>query len=260
MKNNAQRALNFFIITLCLFVPGLQAQSGEEVKKQYQEALQLAEKGQFDPALEKLNKVIISDPNFVDAYFHRGMILFQQNDAERAQNDFHKALEVNPEFAPAYVGQATVVFSKGNLEKAIEFLNLALEKDDKFGLAYHNRGVAKYYQEKYGEALQDLNKAIELGFEVDREVYEQVSALSDLDTTIDKLSKGIEEDPSDGVNYYNRGVAFYHKGEYKKALEDIRTAKEKEMPFPVEDAMLEELEKLSSAQDSSAPKAEEKKA
>jgi|GEM_PF-1180386 len=258
MKKIIWRATNLVMITLCLFAPELKAQGGEEIKKQYEEALQFAEKGQFEPALAKLNAVIIADPNFVDAYFHRGMILFQQNETDRAQNDFHKALEVNPEFAPAYVGQATVVFSKGDLEKAIDFLNKALEKDNKFGLAYHNRGVAKYYQEKYDEALVDLNKAIELGFEVDRQVYEQVSALSDLDSTIIKLTKGIEENPADGINYYNRGVAYYHKGEYKKALEDIQTAKGKDMPFPVEDGMIEELQKMSAEQDSGASKEEKK--
>lgn len=223
-----------------------QAPDSQKPKTPYEEAIALAEKGQYEEALKKLNEVLIKEPGNVDAYFHRGMILFQQNDAERALNDFHKALDLNPKFAPAYVGEATVVFSKGELDKAIEFLNKAIEADPKFGLAYHNRGVARYYQAKYDEALKDLNKAIELGFEVDRDVYEQVSALSDLDATIEKLSKEIKANPDDGVNYYNRGIAYYHKGEYKKALDDINAAKARQLPFPIEDDMVKELERLSS--------------
>lgn len=246
MKNKAVPLIAFLTAFIFSSSPLFSAEEGKADAKQiYQEALQSAEKGQFEEALEKLNQVIIQDPNFVEAYFHRGMILFQMNDAERALNDFHKALEINPDFAPAFVGEATIVFSQGDLDKSIEFLEKAIEKDPQFGLAYHNRGVASYYKGNYKEAMQDLNKAVELGFEVDRQVYEQVSALSDLDATIEKLTKSIEENPDDGVNYYNRGVAYYHKKEYQKALEDIKTAKGKELPFPVEDEMIAELERLS---------------
>ena len=49
--------------------------------------------------------------------------------------------------------------------------------------------------------------------------------LNDLDVAIENFSKATELDPTDGYSFVNRGYCWSDKGEFEKALADLKMAK-----------------------------------
>jgi parvulin-like peptidyl-prolyl isomerase len=60
--------------------------------------------GQFDEALQCMDKAISLRENDFDAHFKKGQVLILQKKYEEAATCFNKALEISPNFSPAAQG------------------------------------------------------------------------------------------------------------------------------------------------------------
>jgi len=145
----------------------------------------------------------------------KGVDYASQGKFTEARSEFEKVLKVAPSFGPAqralniiedvtdqkiesqtainyFKGIAHAI--KGQHDQAIPYYNKALEINPRFASAYFSRGVAiAEGKGQYDEAISDYNKAIEIN---------------------PRFAKAIAL----------RGYAYYSKGEYDKAWEDVHKA------------------------------------
>jgi tetratricopeptide (TPR) repeat protein len=186
-----------------------------------QEAYQLIEKQEFDKALVILNRVIGMNFKSAPAYFNRG-------------------IRIDSKFAPAYMAKARVYFAQEKLSEAISELDKAVKADKKFGLAYYNRALVREKSGDFEKAFQDFKQARLYGVDVMDEEFQRVWTLGHLDEIILESEETIRKNPEMGEAYYSLGIAYYHKKDYGRSLENFKKAKQ--LGVGVEAELLKELE------------------
>ena len=178
-----------------------------------------------DDVLVNLSKAIDLNPNYVDAYFLRGLIYGSQYDFDKAIADFEKVVELDPSHTDAKAMHADAYAARGadyalekNYDKAIADFERAIELDpDKAefkaaaAATYFLRGATRY------------------------EEGDNESAFTDLDRAISDIEKIIELDPDNsevriaiGEAYLVRGIAHFQGGNYDRAIADLERAIELE--------------------------------
>ena len=115
--------------------------------------------GQTDAALEDFRRCLTLAPEFVSAYYDRGVLLANENRLREAVDDYSKALERDPEFAR---GEAYAEL--GDPKRALRDFNAALELEPENPDAYYYRATAYKQLGDERAAKRDLQLARELGF------------------------------------------------------------------------------------------------
>ena len=191
----------------------------------YEIALDRITADDADDVLVNLSKAIDLNPNYVDAYFLRGLIYGSQYDFDKAIADFEKVVELDPSHTDAKAMHADAYAARGadyalekNYDKAIADFERAIELDpDKAefkaaaAATYFLRGATRY------------------------EEGDNESAFADLDRAISDIEKIIELDPDNseariaiGEAYLVRGIAHFQGGNYDRAIADLERAIELE--------------------------------
>lgn len=165
----------------------------------YNRAQFYVEKGKLEDALKDLNNLLISKPEFVDAYIMKGDILagfedyagaidqftsalsfrpddpsiiFRRGSARLSANqvfaageDFLRYTKMVPDDAMGFFKLALCYISGNRPENEIlDLLNKVIQLDPEFGEAYYFRAILEM-KDAPDEALKDLRKAISLGIE-----------------------------------------------------------------------------------------------
>jgi tetratricopeptide (TPR) repeat protein len=74
--------------------------------------------GNYDEALDYMNKAIKLDPYNAQAYSNRGVIYFRKKDYSQAVTDFNRAIDIAPKYTHAYFIRGYAYSKIGNIERA----------------------------------------------------------------------------------------------------------------------------------------------
>jgi len=86
----------------------------------------LARKGRSDEAMMHYDEAIRLQPNYGDAYYNRGTVLYAKGRVDEAIADWAKALEMHPNDADAHTSLGNALLQKGSLREAIAHYVTAL--------------------------------------------------------------------------------------------------------------------------------------
>jgi len=89
-------------------------------------ALKLAESGQYEKALELVNREIKTDPNNANAWYNKGILLFKMCRFQEARNSFAQATDIDPEFAEAWYNKGIALMNLGKYFEAIRAFDKAI--------------------------------------------------------------------------------------------------------------------------------------
>jgi tetratricopeptide (TPR) repeat protein len=119
-----------------------------------------ARKGQPDEAMAHFEQAIKLQPDYGEAYYNRGNVLFAKGRIDEAIVDFEKALQIEPNDADAHTGLGNALLRKGALKEAIAHYNeaMALAPQDP-----HSRSnLAWVLATSTDPSMRDGAKAVEL--------------------------------------------------------------------------------------------------
>jgi tetratricopeptide (TPR) repeat protein len=120
----------------------------------------LARKGQPDEAMAHFEQAIKLQPDYAEAYYNRGNVLYAKGRIDEAITDFEKTLQIQPDDADAHTGLGNALLRKGALKEAIAHYNEAI------GLAPqdpHSRSNLAWVLATSSDAsIRDGAKAVEL--------------------------------------------------------------------------------------------------
>jgi len=217
----------------------------------------LADKKDFDKALEYYNKSVKAFPGYSDAYNDRGTLFYNYkkyeqalddyniainlvssephylsnrgrtyyilNQLDLAKRDFAAALKKDPDNLRAISGMSLYLTKTGDYSKAKAYINKMLKIDPKSHDAYYN--LANNYLEQgfFNEAINNLNKAVDLKNDVG--LYYRLRGeikgryMNDLDGSLNDLNKAVELDNNDYIAYNNIGLLNVMQGNVETAEE-----------------------------------------
>jgi tetratricopeptide (TPR) repeat protein len=182
-------------------------------------------------AISDCGKAIDLKPDYGIAYWDRAMAYNDLDDYQNALNNYSIALIFSTQYsfddlAKLYSNRAIVNYHLENYSDAIADDTRALELVPDKKLAYWYRALSLDESEKNEEALDDFNKAIELYADnkEDLSVLYGHRALvkcrmTKYDDGIQDYNKALELNPNNRSAYWNKGVAYDCKEEYKTAIE-----------------------------------------
>lgn len=181
-----------------------------------------------DSAMAELDNVIMLT-SYDKAYYLRGTLWMEMNDASAAKNDFEQAVAADSSTVKGesfyYLGG--IEFEAGNYEKAIQLYDSSLKYKPDYAYAYNDRGSAWRMLEKYDNALADYQKAIKADPKL-KIAYSNIASVKRKqgkpDEAITYYTKAIEIDPKFVLAYNARGVVYKDQGEFQKALNDFDKA------------------------------------
>ena len=120
----------------------------------------LARKGQPDEAMAHFERAITLQPDYAEAYYNRGNVLYAKGRIDEAIADWEKDLQIQPNDANAHTGLGNALLRKGALKEAIAHYNkaMALAPEDP-----HSRSNLAWVLATSSDAsIRDGAKAVEL--------------------------------------------------------------------------------------------------
>ena len=188
-----------------------------------QNAIQHLQRGEFDQALQSLNKAIELDPIEAIYHFFRGQI---NRDLERYQDalkDVTKAIKLDLYNADHHYLRGQINRDLEKYEDALNDVTKAIELDADNAVYHYLRGQINRGLEKYEDALNDVTKAIEL--DADNVVYltfcSQVNnQLKRYEDALRDITKAIKLDPNRAFIHSFRGAVNNQLKRYEDALRD----------------------------------------
>ncbi|MFN6037828.1 MAG: tetratricopeptide repeat protein [Bacteroidota bacterium] len=121
----------------------------------------LEQTGQYKKAIDDLDAVINSKPEFAKAYHLRGLCKEKSGRLDEARADYQSAVELDPKEALFHLNLGIAIAKKGDTEKAIRAFDTAIELKPDYAQAYFSRAIAKYNSKE--NPCEDLKSATKLG-------------------------------------------------------------------------------------------------
>ncbi len=194
----------------------------------YRRATSLHAMGETDRALADYGDAIRVDPNNSLAYLGRGVLLATRKRAyNRAIEDFDKVLVLQPDNVDALIARGNAYSQLGDNGRALADLDRAIQLAPDNAQAYVIRGLANNRRGQKRLAMQDYETALKIAPRYPQALANRAALLSEegrYDQAIADLDESITADRDNPVAYYNRGYVHFARHEYDKALADYDTA------------------------------------
>ncbi len=198
---------------------------------QLSEARELGLGRKFEDAIRMIERIILEDPEVVDAYFTMGNLYFKENKFDKALEYFFQVLSRQPNNSFAVSNIANSYIMMKELDEAEKFLLSiidALPPDSQINLILGNINNA---QRKYDTALAYYKKCMELN-PASASAYNAIGGIYVVQNNLDKAEEFLREAEKRNsklmnLHYYlaqlfeEREDFTQAEIEYKKELENI---------------------------------------
>jgi tetratricopeptide (TPR) repeat protein len=124
-----------------------------EFYRVFDNALELAAKGQDEAAIAEWKKALELDPGDAKAHNNLGVLLLQKGRLDEAAGHFQSAVDASSEFGDAQSNLGIAMLQKGKVEEAVMHLQKASELSPGKVQIQYNLGAAFYLGGKVPEAL-----------------------------------------------------------------------------------------------------------
>ena len=198
-------------------------------EKKIQELILLFQKGRIDQAFDQALSLSKKHPNIQVIFEILGLSAVQLKKFDVAEKAFRKLILLKPDYAQAYYNLGNVLFSMRKFDNAVTAYSEAISKNSGFFDAYMNLGVSLSRLNNLSDAIKVFEKAEKITPENPRPVFEKANMLvkqKKYPQAIENFDKVLKIKP-DFIEAYNRkGVTYYHMGNFSDAILNFTKALE----------------------------------
>ena len=161
----------------------------------------------YDLALSDFNEAIRLNPSTAAYYLNRGITYERLQEYDQAILDFQKSLDVDPTFTPAYSYLGKIYIKIREREKGCAYFKKRCDLFD----------CGEYDNKKRNGSCPFSDS--------------ELVALNAKDSSIQKATVGIKQNPQNAKAYWERGRAYAHTRDYGRAIQDYTTALERDPTY-----------------------------
>ncbi|MFQ5594295.1 MAG: tetratricopeptide repeat protein [Anaerolineae bacterium] len=190
-------------------------------------ALTLDQMGQYDEALEKLQKSLSLDAEFVDTYVFLGEVYRHNTQFDEAIAAYQEALKLKPDRTDANRGLALLYAYQGDLDNAIEQELAVIERSPNDRQAHQHLAILYQQQGQLDAAQREAETAIQL----DMNDPASYLVLGDIfrmggqtEQAIEVYQQALSLDPQATEAYGGLALAYESLGDLNTALDYARQA------------------------------------
>ena len=181
---------------------------------------------EYDKAIDEYNKATELNPKDALSYKNRGVVFWRLGEIDKAVVEYTKAIELNDKFSDAYRCLGRMLNENQQYDEALFYLAKAIESEPDNSKNYNARGTIYFSKQKYDKAMVDFTKAIKL--EPDSSCHYNRGATyylqKEYDKAIDDFTKTIKFGNHQAEAYSKRGTCYFNKSQYDKAMADYTKA------------------------------------
>lgn len=201
----------------------------------YNSATEELDKGNFQAALDNLDKFIEIDPNYPNAYLLRGYInsTYLRN-FNLAINDFTYCIQMNQEDELAYYYRGMAYYKKNKKIEAIKDYTKTISIDKDNTNAYFMRGLIKSEFNDLNGAIADYDEIIKREKTAIPYIYKMSTVynnkayclvrLGKFNEGLPLVNKALQMDESEAYIWDTRGEIYYRIGLYDNCINDMSRA------------------------------------
>ena len=181
------------------------ADKAQEVKKEeksdnfwYKKAVRCCEFGEYEEAIDCLDKDLSVHKKSYETYFLKGLILIQLKNSAEAIECFNKASEERNQRYLQNSKKADQMKKVHKFEKALQYTDLTVNEKPLDSEFWHNKGIAYFKLKKYENAIDCFTKA-QQEKEIPKILYDQAKCelfLGNEEKGLDFLEKSCNLDPT----------------------------------------------------------------
>jgi len=129
------------------------------------EGINNIQNGEFQSAIENINKSLEFKKEWEIPYFYRAVAHQALKNFDDAMLDYTKVLNINKKMTDAYYNRAKIILTRKDIENpdissAVADLEKALEQDEKFIDALYAMAAAQKKLENYEKAMEYLDRLL----------------------------------------------------------------------------------------------------
>ncbi len=202
------------------------------------------EQNEYDRALEDFTNSIKLNPNNAQVFTGRANIYALKGQFNLALNDYSRAIELNKTDAQIFFNRAGAYSLTKQFDKAIVDYNTALTLNPNLTAAKQNRSYVYVNSGNYEKAIAGLSELIKANSTNANDYFYRSFAYFKMGKNSEALADNtiaIQLNPDNNVNYFNR--SFIHKalGKFNDALNDALKAQS--MGYTVDANYINELKR-----------------
>jgi tetratricopeptide (TPR) repeat protein len=186
-----------------------------------QEATQLAQFQQYEPALGRARLATQLAPNLPEAWAILGGLYLQSNELDKSIPALQRANSLNPKNTAVLFALGSAHFQKAKYPEAVDYIEAGLKIKPDVPAARFDLGNAYLMQKKFAEAIANYEKA----FAQDKEFWPAINNIGlikyengDIDGAIKLWQTSVSLDAKAAEPKLAAAVALYQKGEREQAL------------------------------------------
>ncbi|MDF1512219.1 MAG: tetratricopeptide repeat protein [Anaerolineae bacterium] len=177
--------------------------------------------------LQKYSQILLTEPDNLNALWHRGRLLMEQQHYQEAVEDYDLAIRIAAQDVSFICARANAHFRLKDYENALKGYDEAIRIDAKCIEAYINRGVTHATLHDYRRAIADYNQVISMEPGHSYALHRRGRAYAKLqqDTlALKDYHLALEMTPRDVSIYIDLGLLYTKQAQYEKAREAYRDA------------------------------------
>lgn len=177
---------------------------------QFQQAAQLHQAGQLQPAKALCERILSVQPKFVHALHLLGMIALQSGDALGAVETLARAVRLAPDDSALRCNYGNALAALQDFDRAVAAYDNALKLNPRFADAYYSRGIAKSKLHRFEEAFSDFNAVTSI-------VPRHAAAMSGQESALRGQAYGLEKAvlPEQALILYMKALCILETPEAK---------------------------------------------
>jgi tetratricopeptide (TPR) repeat protein len=159
-------------------------------------------------------------------YYCKAYVDFQKGASmEVVAGLFNQAIALDPDFWEAQYNLGVILFNFDQFASALNQFQKVVNKNPSFYKPYYGMGIIYFLQRKYQQAIVSYNKVLSLSADHDRALYYLGRIYVRMDSTkkgLEYLKKSAEINPNYAPAQYHIGLANIRRGWYKSAVQALK--------------------------------------